>query len=317
MTGHNPDKYDYYEQLFDPESSEVGRRRKDKRKTRPKQAPEEVITALTDEAIGLEAGFKTTYQPSRYESEWLPSSLGPFYAQDLITDVLAQVKGGKEATVYRCLASPSSGAKLLAAKVYRPRKFRNLRNDKVYREGRAVLTADGRPVKKNEHRVMRALNKKTAFGVQVAHTSWLMYEVTTLDRLYTSGVAVPKPISSAPNAILMGYVGDEQMAAPTLHEVKLSPHRAQAMLEEMIHYVELMLQIDLIHGDLSAYNILYWEEKMTIIDFPQVTSSKNNPHARASSLDAISSAYATISLRKGLNATPTPLPMICGGGTKR
>jgi serine/threonine-protein kinase RIO1 len=35
----------------------------------------------------------------------------------------------------------------------------------------------------------------------------------------------------------------------------------------------------MIHGDLSPYNILYWEGEITLIDFPQVTNSQNNPQA--------------------------------------
>jgi RIO kinase 1 len=41
-----------------------------------------------------------------------------------------------------------------------------------------------------------------------------------------------------------------------------------------------MLMNGLIHGDLSAYNILYWEGQITLIDFPQVTDSHNNANAR-------------------------------------
>jgi RIO kinase 1 len=37
----------------------------------------------------------------------------------------------------------------------------------------------------------------------------------------------------------------------------------------------------LIHGDLSAYNILYWEGRITLIDFPQVTYVATNRNARA------------------------------------
>jgi RIO kinase 1 len=49
--------------------------------------------------------------------------------------------------------------------------------------------------------------------------------------------------------------------------------------------VELMLANDLVHGDLSAYNILYWAPQgppgeMTIIDFPQVVNLHSNPKAR-------------------------------------
>ena len=243
-------------------------------------AQSEVIAEIA-EATGLEAGFNPTYRPSRYEEGWLLTSLGNFYEQQLITDVQAVVKGGKEATVYRCAAHPSTGETLLAAKVYRPRQFRSLRNDKLYRDGRAILTADGRPAKTTDHRLMRAIGKKTAFGVQVEHTSWLMYEYTTMELLHTAGATVPRPFAVDENAILMSYYGDANLAAPPLSEVHLEPAEARDLFAEVVRNIELMLEHNLIHGDLSAYNILYWEGKITLIDFPQVTDSRTNTEAYA------------------------------------
>jgi RIO kinase 1 len=196
------DEYEYYEELFDLDRSKKGRKAKGHRKlTRPYS---EIVAELGD-VDGLEAGFHTTYKPGRYEEGWLLSSLRTFYDQALISDVLAQVKGGKEASVYCCEGDPTTGVALLAAKVYRPRKFRNLRNDKMYREGREILTASGRPAKKTDHRIMRAIGKKTAFGVQVQHTSWLMHEYKAMERLHQAGAAVPQPIAASENAILMSY----------------------------------------------------------------------------------------------------------------
>jgi RIO kinase 1 len=275
------DEYEVYAEQFDPLKIDRQARRKRKPKAHhvPKKGKTEVLDDVAD-TTGVEGEFTTTYQPARFESGWLLSSLRTFYDEELISDVLSQVRGGKEASVYCCQAHPVTGMELLAAKVYRPRKFRNLRNDKMYREGRNILTADGRPVKKTDHRVARAIGKKSDFGVQVEHTSWLMYEFNTLGRLHKAGAAVPEPIASGENAILMSYIGDGQMAAPTLTEVSLARHEATPLFEEVLRNIELMLQHDMIHGDLSAYNILYWQGKITIIDFPQVTSSRSNRQAR-------------------------------------
>ena len=92
------------------------------------------------------AAFVTTYHPGRFEEGWLMESVRGFYEDGLIVDVLAQIKGGKEANVYLCQANPDTGLDLLVAKVYRPRKFRNLRNDAVYREGREILSSEGTAV---------------------------------------------------------------------------------------------------------------------------------------------------------------------------
>ena len=269
------DRWAHYAERYDP-SYDTGRARRPKA---PAKRPPPAV-ALADTSVP-EGDFTTTYQPARFEAVWLRDSLRSFYEQQLITDVLASVKGGKEASVYRCAGHPSTGAALLAAKVYRPRSFRNLRNDAVYKEGRPVLTADGQRVKNSDHRIMRALGKKTAFGEQVAHTSWLMYEFTTLERLHRAGAAVPRPVAANDNALLMGDVGDERRAAPILQSVRLGRTEAVALFGEVMRNVELLLQQGFIHGDLSGYNILYWEGAITLIDFPQVTSSRSNRSAHA------------------------------------
>jgi len=70
------------------------------------------------------------------------------------------------------------------------------------------------------------------------------------------------------------------IAAPTLNSVELEAGEAEALFREALRNVDLMLSHDLIHGDLSAYNMLYWEGEITIIDFPQVVSLHSNPRAR-------------------------------------
>jgi len=253
------------------------RARKQKTKHAPKKSQAQIIESLAEpDALEGEGQYKTTYQPSKYEATWLLQSLTDFYRQEYITDVLALVRGGKEASVYRCSARPGLDVDLLAAKVYRPRQFRQLRNDKMYREGRAILREDGKEAKETDHRLMRAIGKKSDFGVQVEHTSWLMYEFNTLKTLHAIGAAVPKPYAVAENAILMGYVGDGEMAGPTLSTVELQREEARHLFAETMRNVELMLAHGMIHGDLSAYNILYWEGQITLIDFPQVTNSHSN-----------------------------------------
>jgi RIO kinase 1 len=304
------DDLDYYDKRFGLSQGQ----RKSARKQSRKQGNKATEVASIAEVTGLEGGFHPTYQPGPFEAGWLLDSLGSFYNQHYITDVLGSIKGGKEASVYRCVADPmlqvvppeGSNLPLVAAKVYRPRQFRNLRNDKMYRDGRQILTADGRPVKATDHRLMRAIGKKTATGVQVSHTSWLMYEFTTLQRLKQFGAAVPEVYAVNDNALLMGYLGDEVIAAPTLNGVRLEYDEASRLFEEVLFNIELMLKHGLIHGDLSAYNILYWEGKITLIDFPQVTYSHTNPQAYtifARDVRRVCEYFA----QQGVRAKPEPI----------
>lgn len=275
---------DLPEELLEEEREEENRiRLQTRHKSRRSDAgSDRSIDRLVAQGDGIEELF-TTYVPSRHERGWLLSSLRDFYEQNLISDVLASIKGGKEASVYRCRTTPTARTAfetdLLAAKVYRPRALRNLRNDAQYRQGRPVLTAEGKQVKPSDTRIMRALGKKTDFAAQVQHTSWLMYEYTTLDTLYRAGAAVPRPVAAAENALLMEYVGGEDAAAPTLIETGMEPDEAYQLFAEVKRNLKILLEFDLVHGDLSAYNILYWDGKITLIDFPQVINIQTNPDA--------------------------------------
>jgi RIO kinase 1 len=232
------------------------------------------------EATEWEAGFQPTYRPSRYEATWLLRSLQPFYQDSIITDILSLAAGGKEASVYCCAAHPSTGRRYLAAKVYRPRQFRSLRNDSIYREGRETLTDGGRVVNAGDQRIIRALHKHTAFGEQVAHTSWLMHEYVALKTLHAAGVPVPEPLAAHDNALVMDYVGEPTNPAPTLHGVQLDQEEARPLFNRILDSVETMLTLGMVHGDLSAFNVLYWQGEITLIDFPQVSSSIRNRAAR-------------------------------------
>jgi RIO kinase 1 len=240
------------------------------------------IEQLADD-VDLAVDFQTTYTPSRFEAQWLQEALKPFYELDLIVDVEAQVKGGKEANVYRCRANPNLGVTWLAAKVYRPRKLRNLRNDAAYREGRHILTSqDGgaKKVKAGDDQILRALGKSTEYGAQVQHTSWLMWEYQTLQSLHQAGASVPRAWAAAENGLIMDYVGDGERAAPTLHESHLERAEASRLFDTALENVRILLQNGLIHGDLSAYNILYWQGSLTFIDFPQIVQARHNRQAQ-------------------------------------
>lgn len=269
------DVFDCEEDVPHPE----GRHRDPWAPRKPAKSRAQIMIELAEDPDGLEAGFETTYRPSRYEQGWLLGSLRSFYEQALIRDVLSRVRGGKEASVYCCAAHPATGVDLLAVKVYRPRRFRSLSNDAVYKQGRVLLTDEGRAVKTTDHRIKRAVGKKSAFGLQVAHTSWLMYEYTTLQRLYERRASVPRPWGATDNAILMGYCGADRIAAPTLSEVTPDPDEVLGLYDEVFRNVALMLDLGLVHGDLSPYNILYWAGEVTLIDFPQVVDAYRNGDA--------------------------------------
>ena len=225
----------------------------------------------------VEADYPFTYHASLHDKQWLLNSINEFYDQKWFEDIISVVKGGKEATVYLCRAPERIGKPLLAAKVYRPRMFRNLRKDHLYREGRENLDVNGKVVL--DERAYHAMQKRSAYGLELLHTSWVGHEFLTMQVLYDGGVDLPRPYASSNNAIMMDYIGDEFSAAPALNEINLTPSEAKPLFQRVLHNIELMLACNRVHADLSAYNILYWEGEITLIDFPQAINPEENHNA--------------------------------------
>ncbi len=231
-----------------------------------------------DADVGADAVFRPTFNASRFEAEWIYHYLGPFYDEAQISDVLFKVKGGKEANVYCCTAIGQNGEELVAAKLYRPRMFRNLRNDVRYRQSREIFDEYGKVV--IDHGFLRAIDKGTDVGKDALQMSWLQHEYHALQKLFAAGVNVPRPINAGNNVILMEYFGDRETAAPTLNKVFLSKNEARSAFTALMKDIDTMLGCGYVHGDLSAFNVLYFDGDYRIIDLPQTVHPDQNPDAK-------------------------------------
>lgn len=260
-----------------------GRRpRRLKANHKPKLSPWAVAASLEErDALGHNAlRFGSALDGIKEEKAWITENLTQFYHSRLITEVSRRVKGGKEANVYCCLGYPTSGYDLLAAKLYRPRKFRSLKDTTQYQQGRVVLDAAGGVVGQRDWRMHKAIAQKSRAGLAAAQTSWLMYEFTLMQKLHAAGADVPEPIKHSEYVLMMEYIGDQVMPAPTLIDVELDAAEARSLFDRLLWNIELLLAQGWVHGDLSAYNVLYWEGAITLIDFPQVVDAQANPDAR-------------------------------------
>jgi RIO kinase 1 len=196
----------------------------------------------------------------------------PLIDEGWVREILYEVKSGKEATVYCCRADdrcPAEHHPLLAAKVYRPIESRRFKNDAIYQTGRMHVAREGR--------VKRATDGKSAFGRKVQYGTWLENEWETMNLLFDAGIDIPRPIARSERAILMSYLGDEQAAAPKLIDTELERSHAAHIADRLLWNIEVMLHFDRVHGDLSPFNILYWNGVATIIDFPQAIDPRLNP----------------------------------------
>lgn len=263
--------------LDDDDANRVHSARFKQRRRNPHALLDEKASVSGLDNLGAGEAFTPSLGSSRHEREWIFTYLSGYYENQLLIDVLRRVKGGKEANVYMCQAHPNVGVDLLAAKLYRPRLFRNLKNDARYRDRRSVLDDHGKMVTNRGE--LRALAGGTSFGQELRQTSWLQHEYQTLQLLHAAGISVPMPVSSGENTILMEYIGEIDRPAPSLVETTLSPSQARRTFDHLIDSVERMLVQSRIHADLSAYNVLFWDNKPVIIDFPQAVDPRQNPDA--------------------------------------
>ena len=198
-----------------------------------------------------------------------------FIDEGLITSVIRPIQSGKEASVHLCRANPSTtGEDLVALKIYHPLNRRDFRDEGLYRHGEWI----------KERRVRVALEKRTKFGREVQGGLWVGREWEALRALASASVPVPvpRPIERTDDAILMTYVGDLDDAAPQLRSYRPEDaEEARSLFDQVVRAVELMLFNDIVHADLSPYNVLVWDGRVTVIDLPQAVDPRKNSHAEA------------------------------------
>src|SRR3989454_11014649 len=164
------------------------------------------------------------------------------------------VSTGKEANVFH--ATDAAG-RAKALKIYRinTATFRNI-----------ALYIEGDPRFK---RVKRA-TKPTIFA-------WAQKEYKNLVRMEDAGVRVPTPERVHNNVLVMEYIGDETQPAPALREVRLED--PTAVYADVVANLQAIRKAELVHADMSEYNLLWWDGRVIVIDVGQAVTLD---HPRAS-----------------------------------
>ena len=196
----------------------------------------------------------------------MENSLEHLASEGIISEVIGRLKSGKEADVYVV----RYGDELVAAKVYKDRAHRSFKNNSEYKEGRSVRSS----------RSQRAIDRGSKFGKEAAEDAWKAAEAATLYKLHAAGVRVPTPVMFLEGVLFMELVlGSDGEPAPRLIDVDLEPAQAKAAYLDMLSQLVRILSCDLIHGDLSPYNVLWSAHGPTIIDFPQIVSASQNSNS--------------------------------------
>ena len=197
----------------------------------------------------------------------MPKRLTPLIECGVIDRVVRPLLSGKEARVYLV----ESDGELRAAKVYKNMQKRSFRNRSSYTEARKVRNS----------RDNRAMKKRSTYGRERDEESWNNAESDTIYKLYHAGVRVPTPHIFLDGVLVMECVeAPEGGVAQRIADCEFSPEEAAQVFDQILHQVVLMLCADVVHADLSVYNILLDADGPVIIDFPQSIGASSNPHAR-------------------------------------
>ncbi len=175
-------------------------------------------------------------------------------------EVVQQLKSGKEADVWLV----RTGDQLCALKVY---AAAGLSTRSKYTQGQWI----------NEASLRKAVKQKTKVGRDLQQRLWTKREYYLLQKLREQGAIVPEVYGYTDTSILMQYLGDEQEAAPRLIDVTLDDAAKAATLRKIEESMQMFLDNGIVHADLSAYNILWWNDQPWVIDFPQAADVRRNP----------------------------------------
>jgi len=114
--------------------------------------------------------------------------------------------------------------------------------------------------------------KKIPHNISKIIFLWASKEFKNLKRAYKAGLSVPEPIYIKNNILIMDYIGFGSIPAPKLKDIKF-PKEPIKLLNEILGFIKNLYQnANLVHGDLSEFNILYHNQKPIVIDISQAVT---------------------------------------------
>ena len=185
-----------------------------------------------------------------------------------LDELISGIKTGKEGSVY--LGRNSEG--FVAVKVYTDLRVRSFKRDQAYRAGRFIGDA----------RIAKAINQGSQKGLAAHQVLWVQEEFRQMKHLHQHGVSVPRAVAVYGSSLIMEFIGDEEgNPAPRLSDLKLENEEVEEAFRQSVRNLKRIVSSGRVHGDYSAFNILWHHDKAVVIDFPQVMEFRKNSNAAA------------------------------------
>jgi RIO kinase 1 len=105
--------------------------------------------------------------------------------------------------------------------------------------------------------------------------TWAQKEFRNLEQASRAKVRVPTPIAVKNNVLVMEFIGKDGVNAASLKEQ--APSDPEKVYKVLMTYVKrLYRKAELVHGDLSEYNIMMWKGKPVIFDVAQAVPTSHS-----------------------------------------
>ena len=129
---------------------------------------------------------------------------------------------------------------------------------------------------------------------------WVRKEFRNLKRMRNSGLRVPEPMMNLKTVLVMEFIGDNESPSPRLKDVEVDDPRG--VFEDLLEIAAVIWQTcDLVHADLSEYNILWHDGRPWVIDAGQAVTTRH-PSAKEFLVRDIT-RITEWALRRGREAT--------------
>jgi len=98
--------------------------------------------------------------------------------------------------------------------------------------------------------------------------AWALKEFRNLEQATSAKVMVPKPIAVKNNVLIMTFIGKKGVSAPSMKES--APKHPEKIYRSLLSSLRrLYSRAELVHGDLSEYNIMIWRGRPVLFDMSQ------------------------------------------------
>ncbi|PWA32830.1 hypothetical protein CCH79_00019310 [Gambusia affinis] len=107
---------------------------------------------------------------------------------------------------------------------------------------------------------------------------WAEKEMHNLARMKKAGIPCPDVVLLKKHILVMSFIGKEHVPAPKLKDVALGSEEAAEAYRQVLQLMQRLYQdCNLVHADLSEYNMLWYQGKVWLIDVSQ-SVEPTHPH---------------------------------------